>query len=828
MSNRTTLKTYFLSGSSPTEAQFADLIDSVLVLEEDLVNDFLSTSTADALTANAGKILNDSLTSLDARVVILENASTDYLANYYTKGEMDSSLNSIGVSIDGKVSNTSFNDLSTTVSGVQSNLANKSDVGHSHVVGDVTGLQDALDDKTSKTYVDNTKDYLEGLIGAIDPGVDLDHLDDYADLANKVSDIETSLTGYATIAQVSSKAESSHTHNLSDILDLDISDYYNKASVDTLLANVEPKAHTHIETDITDLDKYTKAQTDQGIQDHSQLQNNPHAVTKAQLGLDKVENLSVAEIFSHNDAPDILTQADLDTVDSSAHVSSTNNPHSVTKSQVGLGNVPDIDVNTLLTAHLAADNPHNLSTTLLDVYTKAETQTKIEENYDAHRYETKPASPTDGGGAVGDIAYHSAGLYFKFGPTEWRQILTSAVFNDGTSGSSFQIETPKLEVINGNTSLFEVDSSTNTTTINTTNVDITGQVSLGSGLTAQGAVSLGSTLNVSGASVLSTLRATTVTTDSINSGSGTIQTTGTIQGGTIQPNNKVKAQSGDLVLEGKDGNKVQVNDALEVTGATSLSGATVGTTGTNANLTVNGNITATGNLTIEGTTTSIDTTNLVIEDNIVLLNKNQTGTPAGTLKSGFEVERGTATNVKFFWDESDDKWKADIGGTIKTVAFTDTAPASHTHALSAITDSGTAAGLDVAATGNATSAQVVKGNDTRLTNSRTPTSHAHGNITNTGKIGSAANLPVITTTGGIVTTGSFGTGANTFCQGNDSRLSDARAPTAHNHDSRYARYDASQSLSAAQKSQILGNIGAAASADVGLTQTQVEALLYSK
>lgn len=58
-------------------------------------------------------------------------------------------------------------------------------------------------------------------------------------------------------------------------------------------------------------------------------------------------------------------------------------------------------------------------------------------------------------------------------------------------------------------------------------------------------------------------------------------------------------------------------------------------------------------------------------------------------------------------------------------------------------------------------------------------SHAHGNITNAGAIGSTANLPVITTTSGVLTTGSFGTAANTFCQGNDSRLSDARTPADH-------------------------------------------------
>lgn len=56
------------------------------------------------------------------------------------------------------------------------------------------------------------------------------------------------------------------------------------------------------------------------------------------------------------------------------------------------------------------------------------------------------------------------------------------------------------------------------------------------------------------------------------------------------------------------------------------------------------------------------------------------------------------------------------------------------------------------------------------------TSHSHGNITNAGAIGSTANLPLITTTSGVVTTGSFGTSANTFCVGNDSRLSNARTP----------------------------------------------------
>lgn len=91
----------------------------------------------------------------------------------------------------------------------------------------------------------------------------------------------------------------------------------------------------------------------------------------------------------------------------------------------------------------------------------------------------------------------------------------------------------------------------------------------------------------------------------------------------------------------------------------------------------------------------------------------------------------------------------------------------------------------------------VANNDSRLSDSRIPTSHAHGNLTNDGKVGSTANyfvytttggaitskqkignittsgaigstsgLPVITTTSGVLTTGSFGTGSGTFAEGN--------------------------------------------------------------
>ena len=60
-------------------------------------------------------------------------------------------------------------------------------------------------------------------------------------------------------------------------------------------------------------------------------------------------------------------------------------------------------------------------------------------------------------------------------------------------------------------------------------------------------------------------------------------------------------------------------------------------------------------------------------------------------------------------------------------------------------------------------------------------SHFHGNISSDGKVGTNANRPLITGTGGAVQAGAFGNQANTFCEGNDSRLSDARTPVAHTH-----------------------------------------------
>jgi hypothetical protein len=125
------------------------------------------------------------------------------------------------------------------------------------------------------------------------------------------------------------------------------------------------------------------------------------------------------------------------------------------------------------------------------------------------------------------------------------------------------------------------------------------------------------------------------------------------------------------------------------------------------------------------------------------------------------------------------------------LTLADIGAASNTHVHGNITNSGaigstatlpiitTTNGVLTTGTFGTTAGTFTQGNDARLSDARTPLSHTHGNISNGGAIGSTANLPLITTTSGVITTGTFGTTANTFTQGNDSRLSDARTPLQH-------------------------------------------------
>ena len=83
---------------------------------------------------------------------------------------------------------------------------------------------------------------------------------------------------------------------------------------------------------------------------------------------------------------------------------------------------------------------------------------------------------------------------------------------------------------------------------------------------------------------------------------------------------------------------------------------------TDVTVTTSGDLTVTGNLTVSGTTTTVNTATLDVEDNIITLNKNQTGTPATTLRSGIEVERGDTANAILQFNENTDKFEFSVDG----------------------------------------------------------------------------------------------------------------------------------------------------------------------
>lgn len=79
------------------------------------------------------------------------------------------------------------------------------------------------------------------------------------------------------------------------------------------------------------------------ITTHINDTNNPHNVTKEQVGLGKVENYSPAEMPISNAVQTEITRIDKELLgaatDLTAHIKDTNNPHQTTKEQVGLGKV---------------------------------------------------------------------------------------------------------------------------------------------------------------------------------------------------------------------------------------------------------------------------------------------------------------------------------------------------------------------------------------------------------------------------------------------------------------------------------------------------------
>ena len=152
-----------------------------------------------------------------------------------------------------------------------------------------------------------------------------------------------------------------------------------------------------------------------------------------------------------------------------------------------------------------------------------------------------------------------------------------------------------------------------------------------------------------------------------------------------------------------------------------------------ANFTYSGNLTV-GNLTVSGLTTTVDTTNLIIADPLVVVNRNQSGSPSYDL--GFIFGRGNQTNTAMIWEETAQQFQLQY--TTESTAGT---------TFGTINNSGYA---------NLQAYGVSLNNATIGTASLT-TLNTSGTITASGNIWAAsATVSTTPTTGALVVTGGIG------------------------------------------------------------------------
>lgn len=240
----------------------------------------------------------------------------------------------------------------------------------------------------------------------------------------------------------------------------------------------------------------------------------------------------------------------------------------------------------------------------------------------------------------GDLRSVTAGSGISI--TGTRDLTINTVYDDSSIG------------VNGSNQLYiKAGGVTNAMLVNSSLT-----VTAGSGLTGGGAIALGSsaTLNI-GAGTGITVNADDValdTTSTRNTDHSAVVLTagaGLTGGGDITASRTFAVGAGTGITVNADDVALAGSSSLSTNTLTKWNGSQL----VNSTITDNGTtVTIGGNLTVNGTVTYINSTTLEIGDNIIILNKNETGTPS--LNAGIEIERGTSPNVSFLWIESGGYW----------------------------------------------------------------------------------------------------------------------------------------------------------------------------
>lgn len=90
--------------------------------------------------------------------------------------------------------------------------------------------------------------------------------------------------------------------------------------------------------------------------------------------------------------------------------------------------------------------------------------------------------------------------------------------------------------------------------------------------------------------------------------------------------------------------------------------------------TFSNDVTIQGNLVVNGTQTTVNSTEVTTADNQIVLNNGEVGAGVTSGKAGIRVDRGTATDYEFVFDETDDSFKIGESGSLQKVATRENTP----------------------------------------------------------------------------------------------------------------------------------------------------------
>lgn len=93
-----------------------------------------------------------------------------------------------------------------------------------------------------------------------------------------------------------------------------------------------------------------------------------------------------------------------------------------------------------------------------------------------------------------------------------------------------------------------------------------------------------------------------------------------------------------------------------------------------ANLQLTGNASIDGDLSVYGNTTIFNTNITEFEDNILLVNRLESSAGVTLQYAGIEVERGSGTNYRFVFDETDDVFRVGFVGALEAVVVREDTP----------------------------------------------------------------------------------------------------------------------------------------------------------